>query len=235
MQAKNLFKRVPWLYHGMVAVFGASNGGLSPRGFLRKYGPPSAQGVILNLGSGSRPRVGDAIHVDATVFPGVDVVSDIAELPFQDGSVDAILCLAVLEHVPDPVRIVREIHRVLRPGGVCYLTTPFMQPYHSSPQDYQRWTLDGLRILLSDFLVERTGVRHGPTSALTLVLANWFAIICGLGSRRLSDIFLMIWAAMLAPVAHVFDLPLNRLRISENMASGYFIVGRKRPTSHPSV
>jgi SAM-dependent methyltransferase len=227
---KNALKRVPGVYRALIAIFGASSGGLAPAAYLRRHVP--TDGVVLNLGSGSGTRYGGAIHVDLFPFPGVDLVADITHLPVRDASVDAIICLATLEHVPHPAEVVREIGRVLKPGGTCYLTTPFLQPYHSSPHDYRRWTLDGLRVLFQEFSCVDAGVRHGPTSALLLMLAYWIALLLSFGFRRLFDLLLVVWMILLMPVAHPFDFILMRMRIAETLASGYFYVARK-PMSSP--
>ncbi len=47
-------------------------------------------------------------------------VGDAMRLDFPDATFDIVVCSQVYEHVPDPVRMMDEIHRVLRPGGVCY-------------------------------------------------------------------------------------------------------------------
>lgn len=52
------------------------------------------------------------------------VVGDVLRLPFRDGGFDAAVCLEVIEHVPDPALLVAELARVLRPGGVLFLSTP---------------------------------------------------------------------------------------------------------------
>lgn len=65
----------------------------------------------------------------------IDHVCDIANIPLPDASFDAILCAEVLEHVVEPVAVVREFSRLLKPGGQLWLTTPHgsglhMEPYH---------------------------------------------------------------------------------------------------------
>jgi len=66
--------------------------------------------------------------------------------------VDSILSTQTLEHVPNPERIVEEWARVLRPEGQLLLTVPFMWPEHEMPHDFQRYTTNGMRLLL-----EKTG------------------------------------------------------------------------------
>ncbi len=83
-----------------------------------------------------------------------DIVGDIHNLPFADNSVDAIVCIAVLEHVENPIKAIQEMYRVLKPGGYCYLYVPFLYYYHAEPGyygDFWRFTEDGLRWLSKPF------------------------------------------------------------------------------------
>ena len=63
--------------------------------------------------------------MDPTLEYHPDIVGDIHALPFQDSSQEAIICLAVLEHVEDPWLACRELWRVLKPGGYCLIYVPF--------------------------------------------------------------------------------------------------------------
>ena len=63
----------------------------------------------------------------------LDIVSDITSIPVENGSFDAVMCTEVLEHVPDPVAALKEISRVLRPGGFMVVTAPFSSLTHFSP------------------------------------------------------------------------------------------------------
>ena len=60
-------------------------------------------------------------------------VADAHQIPLADGAVDAVVVQAVLEHVLDPSAVVSEIHRVLRPDGLVYAETPFLQAVHAGP------------------------------------------------------------------------------------------------------
>jgi ubiquinone/menaquinone biosynthesis C-methylase UbiE len=74
------------------------------------------------------------VNVNIGPFPKVDVVADAHLLPYADGSVDAIFCEAVLEHLAEPGQSVREMHRVLRRGGKdCHYSFPAAIPRISAP------------------------------------------------------------------------------------------------------
>src|SRR3954462_8198699 len=62
--------------------------------------------------------------------PGVDRVEDLRALSCADGSVGTALCLETLEHVEDPLTACRELARVVAPGGVCLVSTPFLLGIH---------------------------------------------------------------------------------------------------------
>lgn len=66
----------------------------------------------------------------------IDIISDITNIPEPDASFDAVMCIEVLEHLPDPVLALRELARLLRPGGVLIVTAPFCSLTHFSPHFY---------------------------------------------------------------------------------------------------
>jgi SAM-dependent methyltransferase len=66
----------------------------------------------------------------------IDYVCDAAEIPVPDGSFDVVLCTEVIEHLPDPVRVLREFHRVLKPGGRALVTAPLGSGIHQEPHHY---------------------------------------------------------------------------------------------------
>ena len=83
--------------------------------------------------------------------PGVDRVEDLRALSFEDASVGTALCLDTLEHCADPPRAGRELARVVAPGGVCVVSSVMLFGIHGYPDDYFRFTPQGLAAVLSEF------------------------------------------------------------------------------------
>lgn len=95
--------------------------------------------------------------------PGVHYHYDVADLPADwTETFDLVLCNAVLEHVPNPVEAIAELHRVLRKGGLIWCEVPFAQPYHVAARssdhaeyaiggDYWRVSVQGMRVWMRAF------------------------------------------------------------------------------------
>ena len=184
-------------------------------------------GVFVNLGSGNTELDARMINVDIAPYDSVDIVGDIAALPFENDSVDVLMNVSVLEHVADPARVVAEIRRVLRPGGTVYTDVPFVVGFHASPDDFTRWTDEGVRRLHVGFDCERVAINGGPTSALLWVFQEWVAIALSFGSRRLHT--LVYLAVMLLTFPFKFlDVLLKRSPLARNIGSCFIYIGRKR-------
>jgi SAM-dependent methyltransferase len=88
------------------------------------------------------------LAVDPSGAGCIDFVCDLAEIPVDDGTYDLVLFTQVLQLVPDPLIVLRELHRVLAPGGRLLLSAPLAYEEYSDPYDYFRFTQSGLRLLL---------------------------------------------------------------------------------------
>lgn len=117
------------------------------------------------------------VNLDLFVLPGVDVAADAEQLPFPDGVFQRVECDAVLEHVRHPDAVMREIERVLAPGGYAHIVTPFCHPFHEYPKDYRRFTPDGLKELRGGLDVVTTGWRTGPTATLLLFVLEYAKLL----------------------------------------------------------
>jgi SAM-dependent methyltransferase len=82
-----------------------------------------------------------------------DIHGDVLALPLDDNSIDGFVLTEVLEHCTDPPRAIREVWRVLKPGGLLLVTSPFVWPEHATAnyRDYWRFTRQGWYLLLNRF------------------------------------------------------------------------------------
>jgi len=142
-------------------------------------------GEVLDVGCGHMPykRLILSKPSRATRYIGLDLSRngfqpdlewDGRTIPLADASVDTALLTEVLEHCPDAGAVLKEVHRVLRPGGFLFLTVPFIWPIHDVPHDEFRYTPFSLRRILEgagfrNSSIEATGGRHAVV-AVTLGL-----------------------------------------------------------------
>ncbi len=153
----------------------------------------------------------------------VDTICDAHYLPFKDKAFDGVWIQAVLEHVVEPSKVVNEIHRVLRPNGLVYAETPFMQQVHEGAYDFTRFTILGHRYLFRDFVEISVGPLGGPD----LVLA-WGSktFIHGITrSKNLGRLSAFILSILLRPFRRI----LSHRSIIEG-CSGTFFFGEKATT-----
>jgi SAM-dependent methyltransferase len=111
---------------------------------------------VLDVGCGEQPykallagRRLVGVNLDAE-NADPDVIGDGLRLPFKTGSFPAAVCTQVIEHVPDPGLLLREIGRCLEPGGLLLLSGPMYWPLHEEPFDFWRFTRHGMRRILAD-------------------------------------------------------------------------------------
>jgi len=118
---------------------------------------------VLDIGAGPCPYRGCFAHCDYKAqdfgalegerlrhgsYGDIDYVCDATAIPVSDGSFDVVVCTEVLEHHPEPIRMVKEMARVLTSGGRLILTAPLgagihLEPYHFyggyTPYWYQKF------------------------------------------------------------------------------------------------
>lgn len=194
--------------------------------YLRDLTP---QPKVLVIGAGSRGHGteklwdDDAIEkhgIDIYLADTVDTVCDAHYLPFAPDAFDGVWIQAVLEHVVEPTRVVNEIYRVLRPKGMVYSETPFLQQVHEGAYDFTRYTILGHRYLFKKF----EEVTIGPIGAPDLVLA-WSIGTFVAGMTRL-DILGKVTLELTALVLRPLRLLFSRKAVKEG-CSGTFFQGIK--------
>uniref|UniRef100_UPI004047ADCB methyltransferase domain-containing protein n=1 Tax=Algoriphagus sp. TaxID=1872435 RepID=UPI004047ADCB len=136
--------------------------------FLKKELLESDRNKVLiigggELGSGINDLVStfSPVVIDVYLSQNVDFLADAHSLPFSDSQFDLVIIQAVLEHVVEPVEVVKEIHRVLKSDGIVYAETPFMQQIHEAAYDFQRFSKSGHRFLFRNFDEVNAGVLLG--------------------------------------------------------------------------
>ena len=222
---KNRLKAYPKLYAFLTEVCSpVLLTGKGPRILLDRL-PPDA--VILSLGSGTKRISSSVINVDFLALKGVDLIADITQLPFMDGSVDGIINESTLEHVGDRRTAIEEMQRVLKKGGYLYAVVPFVQGYHPSPDDYYRWTAQGLVADLQGLQEVETGIRSGPTSALLWVLQEWLALVLSFNISFLYKVFWVVLMVLTFPFK-ALDFLFSRYAMAWKIAADFYYLGVKK-------
>lgn len=178
------------------------------------------------LGVGGGPvRDFSSVNLNIGAWKNVEIVADAHALPYRDGSVENVSCLAVLEHLRRPDIAMGEIARVLQPGGYVLIETPGLQPYHGYPSHFQNFTLTG-----HDYLIERFGISRissgpsiGPTSAMVALGAEYIRQYCPAG-RLLGPAF----KGSIGFLVVQFDRVLANHRNAFVLSGGSYFLGRKQ-------
>lgn len=222
---KQFFKNLPRFYSFLFYV-------INPALFLGRKAdyilsllPPDA--VVADIGSGARRLRPKIVNVDVHPWTEVDIIADAHDLPFADESIDGVILSWTLEHLRDPQKVVSELRRVLKRGGYIFLSTNFVYPYHTSPNDYYRWSREGLKELLKNFEEIEFKIAVGPTSAALAVFQEWAAIALSFGIKPIKDFFWAIFVILTFP-AKMLDFLLIRYKTAESIAGGFYYIGRKK-------
>jgi SAM-dependent methyltransferase len=176
----------------------------------------------------------------------LDVVADLASLPFREGVFDAVLCTQTLEHMAQPAAVLQDTAAVLKPGGRLYLSVPFLgDPIHQEPYDFFRYTSYGLRHLIEK--ADLTPVSVSPMGGVFFLFSCylwWCAIVYRTVSKgRVSGTWTLSAAAR--PIVGAGMLLLARfctmvtmtLRLTDKASGhftyGYTVVAEKRSSGIP--
>lgn len=196
-----------------------------------------ARGVLADLGCGTVPLYGeyrdlvsDTICIDWGESKHrnihLDYECDLTQrLPLGDATVDTIILSCVLEHIPDPAAVWRDMHRILRPDGKVLVCVPFLYPLHELPHDYYRYTEFGLRRLAETSGFDVLSLE--PMGGAPEVVTN----IAGKVLRRVPRVGIPIAVAAQGMTAALLRTGVGR-RLSQttsrNFPLSYFVVAQKR-------
>lgn len=186
---------------------------------------------ILIIGSGEVGSAADRLYtagswvtgIDIYVSDSVDLVCDAHYLPFENESFDGVWIQAVLEHVMDPTKVVKEIHRVLKNDGIVYAETAFMQPVHEGAYDFTRFTVLGHRYLFKNFdLMDMGGVASAVSSLSWAIKYFLWAVT---GSKKIAQVVGVLSGILLRP----FNFFVRKKSLYDS-SSGVYFLGKKTST-----
>ena len=146
----------------------------------------SPSGKWLDVGCGLRPYepyfptglyVGVDIEVSGRIpaMKAPDYYYDGRLLPFPDDSFEGVISTQVLEHVRDPLGLLAEMYRVIKPQGSLIISLPFVWQEHEEPYDFFRFTRFGITELLEQagFKVDSMITDAGAIETLAMVLTTY--------------------------------------------------------------
>lgn len=196
-------RRPNWLRITKGWLFGTAN--LSARNVVSFRDHVLSHGIerplVLMIGAATKGAGTDGLYeteavrqIAFDIYPSAytHFIADAHQIPLASGSVDGVCIQAVLEHVINPEQVVSEISRVLKPGGLVYAETPFMQQVHEGAYDFTRFTEVGHRWLFRNFETISRGALGGP--GLSLYWAAKYFVRGLTRSRWLGDVFSLPFA-----------------------------------------
>ena len=167
----------------------------------------------------------DIIESDVSFGPRTKIIFDAHSIPYKDESFDCIIAQAVLEHVIDPVKCVSEIHRVLKPNGIVYAETPFMQQVHGGPYDFTRYTRSGHRKLFQNFKEIKSGLTAGSGTALAW--SYQYFLLSLFGYNQTLQLLIKSFARLTGFWIKYFDYLTRLNERDSDGASGLYFIGTK--------
>lgn len=144
--------------------------GTNTGGFIKALGEPG----FAVIGS---DYLSHSLNIAAGRLPGVPLIQfDLTQCPLEDGSVDGVVLLNVLEHIENDTAALRQLHRILKPGGVMVLEVPagpaLFDYYDEHVGHFRRYAKAPLLAL-----VERAGFSIAYATHLGVVLYPPFALL----------------------------------------------------------
>lgn len=146
---------------------------------------------------------------EAWNYGQLSAIADLLALPFSDNTFDASLNVVTLEHVREPLQVIVELHRALRPGGRLLLIVPHEWEEHQQPHDYFRYTRYGLRYMLET--AGFTGIDIQPVGGFFRLLSRRLFNAAQFFPGPLALVALLFFApaALLMPLFEPLDKQKN--------------------------
>jgi SAM-dependent methyltransferase len=163
-------------------------------------------------------------------YAQIDIVSSAYEIPVDDGSFDAALCIQVLEHLDAPHLAFKEFQRILKSGGRLYLSAPLLAGEHQQPFDYFRYTRYGFTMLgeKNGFSVVSITPHGGSVIALEIMAWATFWELLPIPRQTLPRYVLYLLLYPLKVVTGSMALLFDLLDRKKSMTINYDVIYEKR-------
>jgi SAM-dependent methyltransferase len=179
----------------------------------------------LNIGAGYTRLSSRIRNMELEAGEGIDIVGSVEAIPADDDRFAIVITQEVLEHVADPFEAMREIARVLKPGGQAYVQLPFVIGYHPCPNDYWRFTKDGIVRLaeVAGLRVIEQGTSVGVATGFYRILVEFFAILFSLPLAASYRGFKALFSLLFYPVKWL-DRLLAYSPQAHRIEGGYYVI-----------
>ena len=167
----------------------------------------------------------EIIESDVSFGSRTQIIFDAHNIPYKDFTFDLVIAQAVLEHVIDPYRCVEEIHRVLKPDGIVYAETPFMQQVHGGPYDFTRFSRSGQRRLFKKYIEVKSGMIAGSGTAL--LWSYEYLLLSLFGYTDILRLLIKAFARYTGFLLPYLDFLCKKNPRAIDSASALFFLGRK--------
>ena len=204
---------------------------------LKRFASIYLKGRLIDIGCGEKPY-SDMIKPYVTEYVGVDHQDTLHDkshidrfgtaydIPAEDSEFDSAICTAVLEHLEEPDKAIKETNRVLKKGGYAIYTVPLFWHLHEEPRDFYRYTKYGLK-----YLFEKNGFEIVELKALSGFWVTFGQeLVYYLWRFRKGGKLNPFW--WIVPVVGIFIQGicylLNKIDHSEEFTWAYIVIARKK-------
>lgn len=185
-------------------------------------------GKGLNIGAGKTKIDSRIKNMEILPETGIDYVGSVEDIPIDSNEFDIIICQEVLEHVKNPWKAVQEIQRVLKKDGLAYIQLPFTIGFHPCPNDYWRFSKEGIEELVrsSNMKIIDSGITVGSATGFYRIAVEFFSILFSLPIPPIYKPAKAFFSIALFPIK-LLDPLFALSKEKDRITGGYYIICQK--------